>query len=234
MAAEEDVMGFYSYYDPMPTKNSFAHIFSNANFANNGTRDASSQDKDLLKQALIRLGFLADNITEYTDMSTSEISKFDEVFQDRDVDCFVCAFLSYMHPGNYIRTYDSVISLNEILRKVPSLKGKPKLIFVVTTPCSKDENAIEKCDADRFGFEEEHTIPRTADMLIVCASDNNSTRSSYFMQFLKQVLEEYGNTYDIMTILAAVSNCIKEETRGREQIPYIMSTLTKQLKFERN
>ncbi|CAI9725198.1 caspase-1-like isoform X2 [Octopus vulgaris] len=234
---EEDVFDCFDRYDKIPTKNSVAYIFSNVTFRDNETREASTQDNHLFKEALINLGFRAENIKEYVDMETSDIpGKFDEDFDYPEIDCFVCAILSYMLPENRIRTYDKAIPLNKILRCVEDssyLKDKPKLMFVVTTPRHCD-NAIEKCDADTIGFEEEHTTPRTADMLVVCSSSDNTTRSSYFMKFLHKVLEECGNKYDIMTILAAVSNCIKEEIESNEQMPCIMSTLTKQLKFERS
>lgn len=230
-------MNCFDTYDKIPTKNSYAYIFCNVNFNNIETRKASTHDKDLLKEALTKLGFPDNNIIEYTDMSAHEIQqKFADILNNGDIDCVVCAILTYNLTGNLLCTFDGPIWLDELLSchtddQVQSLKGKPKLIFVVTSPW-RDDNAIEKCDADFFGFEEEHTIPRTADMLVVCSSTEDSTRSSYFMQILKRILEECGNTYDIMTILVAVSNCIK--TESNDQIPYIMSTLRKQLKFAPN
>ncbi|CAI9742456.1 caspase-1-like isoform X1 [Octopus vulgaris] len=244
-------------------KRGVAYIFNNENFKDSKNlpiRHGSSKDTEDFKASLLNLGFREDDIKVHADESADEMRKtLDEFEQDNpdikgNIDCFICAILSHGKENDIIYGYDGEVELDELLSylrpdRCPSLTGIPKLIFIQACRGSKIDVGVERNDA-----EEEETgkkppkIPIMADMLVFHSSSNKypSMRDkeigSWFMQTLSKMLMEYGTEYEMMTLLTAVSKYVaslefqssdKPEYNVCKQMPQIMSTLVKKLKFER-
>ncbi|XP_014775611.1 caspase-7 [Octopus bimaculoides] len=255
----EDLMKCFNKYDMTHKKRGVAYIFNNENFQHSElkTRLGSSKDAEDFKKALIKLGFHKDDINLYTDATAEEmcgaLKQFGKKNSHPDLDCFICAILSHGDSDDLIYGYDDVVKLDKLLSYLrpgccPSLTGVPKLFFVQASRGSKIDFGIEKTDADLLrNRERAPKIPVMADMLVVYSSCNeypsfgNKEGGSWFMQALSKILMKYGNEYEIMKLLTAVSNYVaslgfqssdNSEYNGNKQMPQIMSTLIKELKFQ--
>ncbi|XP_036367182.1 caspase-1-like isoform X2 [Octopus sinensis] len=253
----EDLMKCFNKYDMTHKRRGVAYIFNNENFKRSelATRYGSSKDTEDFKKALIKLGFREDDIKVYMDATVEEMRDALKQFgknSHTDIDCFICAILSHGGPDDVICGYDDVVKLDELFSYLrpkccPSLTGVPKLFFVEASRGSKIDVGVEKTDADLIGYgKRTPKIPVMADMLVVYSSSNEYSSfinedGSWFMQALSKMLMEYGNEYEIMKLLTAVSNRVasldfrssaNSEYNGCKQMPHIMSTLIKELKFE--
>lgn len=256
--AEEDLMEYFDKYDMTHKKRGVAYIFNNEHFKNSEleTRHGSSKDTQDFKTALIKLGFLEDDVTVYTDATAQEmidaLKEFGAKHSYTDMDCFICAILSHGREDNIICGYDGTVQIDELLSylrpdRCPSLTGVPKLFFIQACRGTTPDLGVEKYDADLLRFQEKTPkIPVMADMLVVYSSCNkypsfrDKDKGSWFMQAVSKILMKYGNEYEIMTLLTAVSKYVASfdfqssdnpEYSGCKQVPYIMSTLIKELKF---
>ncbi|XP_014789170.1 caspase-7 [Octopus bimaculoides] len=260
LPTEEDLMKCFDKYDMTHKRRGVAYIFNNENFKDPKleTRHGSSKDTEDLKTALMSLGFREDEINVYTDPTVKEMLRALEDFNEDNpdikgnIDCFICAILSHGGDDEIIYGYDGKIQLDELLSclrpdRCPYLTGIPKLFFIQACRGSKIDVGVEKNDACGFGFEEKPPrIPIMADMLVFHSSYKeypsirNKDKGSWFMQTLSKVLKKYGAEYEILKLLTAVCNHVATleyqsskypEYNSCKQMPQIMSTLRKELKF---
>ncbi|CAI9742742.1 caspase-1-like isoform X2 [Octopus vulgaris] len=262
LPTEEDLMKCFDKYDMKHIKRGVVYIFNNENFKDSKklpTRHGSSKDTEDFKTALIHLGFHETDINVYTDATKKEMFGALEDFHNDNpdikgnIDCFICAILSHGGENDIIYGYEGEVELDEMLSylrpdRCPSLTGIPKLIFIQACRGSKIDVGVEKKDGFGFGFEEKPPkIPIMADMLVFHSSYKeypsirDKQKGSWFMQTLSKVLKKYGAEYEIMKLLAAVCNHVatleyqsldNPEYDSCKQMPQIMSTLRKELKFE--
>uniref|UniRef100_A0A0L8H799 Caspase family p20 domain-containing protein n=2 Tax=Octopus bimaculoides TaxID=37653 RepID=A0A0L8H799_OCTBM len=234
-------------------KRGVAYIFNNENFKDPKleTRYGSSKDTADFKTSLVNLGFREDDVKVYSDATAKDMLRALEDFNEDNpdikdnIDCFICAILSHGKENDIIYGFEGEIELDKLLYclrpdRCPSLTGVPKLIFIQACRGSKPDAGVEKDDACEFGFEEKPPkIPIMADMLVFHSSSNkhpsirDKNKGSWFMQTLSKMLKEFGTTYEIMTLLTAVSKYVAslEFQSSDKQMPQIMSTLRKKLKF---
>ncbi|XP_014775609.1 caspase-7 [Octopus bimaculoides] len=255
----EDLMNCFHKYDMTHKKRGVAYIFNNENFEdpNLKPRHGSSKDTEDFKNALMKLGFEEDDINLYTDATIQEMLDALDLFgkenSDIDIDCFICAILSHGGSDDIIHGFDGPVELEKVLSclrpdRCKLLTGIPKLFFIQACRGTTPDMGIEKNDADYIDHEERSPkIPIMADMLVVYSSCNkypsfrDEKDGSWFMQALSKILTEYGTQCEILKLLTAVSNRVaalgfrssaNPEYNGCKQMPHIMSTLIKELKFE--
>ncbi|XP_029654380.2 caspase-7-like [Octopus sinensis] len=235
-----------------------AYIFNHENFKNNHpeSREGSSKDTEAFIAALIKLGFSERDVTVFKDKTADEMlnafKNVNEVGTRNPVGCFVCAIMSHGRENDQLCAYDRDVGLYDLLScltpvKCPSLRKVPKLIFVQA--CRGGEIDEGACVTDGPETEVNETlsnIPIMPDLLVFHSSYNkyssfrNKTNGTCFMETLSEALSEYGTERELLTLLTAVSYYVASEEfktkRNPEleekQMPQIMSTLLKQLKFE--
>ncbi|XP_036355819.1 caspase-7 [Octopus sinensis] len=196
---------------------------------------------------------------ESADEMRKALNEFEQDNPDIEgnIDCFICAILSHGGEDDIIYGYEGKVELDELLSylrpdRCPSLTGIPKLIFIQTCRGSKIDVGVERNDAEKEeSGKKPPKIPIMADMLVFHSSSNkypsirDKDTGSWFMQTLSRMLMEYGAEYEIMKLLAAVCNhvasielqislILKGERVNSDfkQMPQIMTTLRKELKFE--
>ncbi|XP_014782017.1 caspase-7 [Octopus bimaculoides] len=249
-----DLSEYSANYDMDAKKERVAYIFNNKKFIKLGNRESSSKDTRDFKAALIELGFSEGDITVKQDNTADEMLNAFKGFKDKryiNIGCFICAIMSHGGENEMISGSDEQeVGLHELLsyltpEKCPSLSGVPKLIFVQACRGKKKDEGVHVPD----GLETEVNetlinIPIMPDLLVFHSSYNEHTsyrhskQGSKYMQALSKFLIEYGTKYEILTLLTAVSNYVAssefdtEDKKGMKQMPQIMSTLLKQLKFE--
>eukprot|EP00918_Siedleckia_nematoides_P029633 GHVU01063859.1.p1 GENE.GHVU01063859.1~~GHVU01063859.1.p1 ORF type:complete len:283 (+),score=41.73 GHVU01063859.1:123-971(+) len=165
----------------------------------------------------------------------------------RDSDCFVAAMMSHGDEGIIYGT-DSIIQIDTLVApfkgdRCHSLAGKPKLFFIQACRGTKLDHGVEVADSVDSDI---HRIPAEADFLMAYSvvpgyfSWRNSVKGSWFVQALNRVIEEYGNTKEILWMMTRVnyevsfefeSNASKEFMNHKKQVPCIVSMLTKELYF---
>lgn len=258
--SEEDLMGCFEKYDMTHEKRGIAYIFNIRKFRDpkHKTRHGSLIDTKQFKKALENLGFHEDDIFVCRDFTAKEmletLEKFDQNHPEFNIDCFVCAILSHGGKNDVIYGFEGKVELDELLSclrpdRCPSLTGIPKLIFIQACRGKQIDVGVERNDAEKTEAEIiTSKIPIMADMLVFYSSSKkypsikHKRKGSCFMQTLSKTLMNYGTEYDIMKLLTAVCNRVASfefvnpdnpECSDCKQMPQIMSTLLKRLKFER-
>ncbi|XP_036370981.1 caspase-7-like isoform X1 [Octopus sinensis] len=259
LPTEEDLMKCFEKYDMTHEKRGVAYIFNVKNFSDPRleTRHGSSKDTKHFKKALENLGFHEDDINVFTDFTAKEmlgtLEDLGQIDPKINIDCFICAILSHGKGNDIIRGYEGEVELDELLSclrpdRCPSLTGIPKLIFIEACRGSKIDDGVERKDAEEEESERKPPkIPIMADMLVFHSSSDkypsviHKRKGSWFMQTLSKVLVKYGTEYEIMKLLTAVCKRVGSlelrkldnlEYDSCKQMPQIMSTLLKRLKFE--
>ncbi|CAI9742739.1 caspase-3-like [Octopus vulgaris] len=250
---KEDLSKCFPKYDMDDKKRLVAYIFNHENFNKHSLyREGSSKDTKAFKAALIKLGFSERDVTVFEDNTADEVlNAFKNVGTRNPVGCFVCAIMSHGGENDQLRAYDRDVGLYALLScltpvKCPSLSGVPKLIFVQA--CRGEEIDKGVCVTDGPETEVNETlsnIPIMPDLLVFHSSYNkyssfrDETNGSCFMETLSKALSEFGTERELLTLLTAVSYYVaseefktKRNPEPEKQMPQIMSTLLKQLKFE--
>ncbi|XP_076465517.1 caspase-3-like [Babylonia areolata] len=239
-----------------------AVIFNNKRFhpsTGMGERSGTDVDADQLYMLLTEIGFdvLLKNDCSTRDMESilAKVAKNDH----SNADCFTCAILSHGEEG-YVYGTDGRIEIDKLVapfkgHKCQSLAGKPKIFFIQACRGTQLDSGVgvEVSDAKGTGPQEEdmdtvdvRRIPTEADFLMAYSvvpgyfAWRNSTRGSWFVQALVEVLRENWKRMDLLTMMTRVSrkvafdfesNASKEFMNRKKQIPCITSMLTRDLFF---
>jgi len=232
----------------------YALILNNKNFearTQMGTRTGTDVDAAKLYSMCKKLGFQTELKSNQT--CNNMLRKVREVanLDHTDMDCFLLVVLSHGDEGIVYGT-DGVMALDILTSpfkgmNCPSLVGKPKLFMVqACRGTNLDHGATLVADASPVDPEPPRRIPQEADVLMCFStvpgyySWRNSTKGSWFVQSLCQVMERIGESEEIMRILTRTnhmvayefqSNASSEHMNEKKQIPCIMSMLTKDLYF---
>ncbi|CAI9742738.1 caspase-3-like [Octopus vulgaris] len=253
--SKEDLSKCFPKYD-INNKRLVAYIFNNESFEEPRLKDlkGSPQDTEDFKAALIKLGFSERCIVDWPNLTTGEMSEvlknFNKDGRYENIGCFVCAIISHGHTNDTIFGKGRVpVGLHELLsyltpEKCPSLSGVPKLIFTATCRGIERDKGVDISDEPEAEVNETN-FPIMADLLVFHACYNGyksftQTEGSWLMQSLSKILSKYGTKKEILTLLTAVSNHVAsletkssdEEKAHLKQMPQIVSTLLKELKFE--
>ncbi|XP_029653345.1 caspase-1-like [Octopus sinensis] len=252
---KEDLSKCFAKYD-INNKRLVAYIFNHENFNKDSLyREGSSKDTKAFKAALIKLGFSKRDVTVFKDKKADEMlntfKNVNKVGTRNPVGCFVCAIMSHGRENDQLCAYDRDVGLYDLLScltpvKCPSLSGVPKLIFVQACRGGKIDEGFCVTDGPETEVNETlSNIPIMPDLLVFHSSYNkyssfrNKTNGTCFMETLSKALSEYGTERELLTLLTAVSYCVASEEFNTDrnpelekQMPQIMSTLLKQLKFE--
>ncbi|XP_013399774.1 caspase-3 [Lingula anatina] len=251
---EEIVENEYNFNHP---NRGYAIIINNRKFEHHTEmpeRNGTDLDAAALYQRLSALDFKVELVNN---LRREEMrSKLEEVAKRNhsDNDCVVVAILTHGEEG-VVYGVDGWIELEKLVApfkgdKCLTLVGKPKIFFVQACRGNKLDHGVEVCDAEVVKDEPDAAtvfrVPSEADFLMAYSvvpgyfSWRNSTNGSWFIQSLCKVLEKFGHTLDIMTMMTRVnrmvafdyeSNANKEYMSKKKQIPCITSMLTKDLYF---
>ncbi|XP_013391091.1 caspase-3 [Lingula anatina] len=244
---------------PMTYENrGLAIIFNNRNFATHtgmAERRGTDQDANGIENRLRALGFDVyrfDNVTcSRMSMTMADVGRRNHSQND----CVALVILSHGEEGKVYGT-DGIIEVDQLLAPLKgdrclTLAGKPKLIFIQACRGTKLDGGVEVADAEMWEDEPDgrthvHRIPAEADFLIAYSvvpgffSWRNSMNGSWFMQALIQVLGDYGQQLDILSLMTIVnrkvayefeSNAASKAMSKKKQVPCITSMLTKLVYF---
>ncbi|RUS90572.1 hypothetical protein EGW08_001660 [Elysia chlorotica] len=220
-----------------------------------GQRTGTDVDASKMNDLFTTLGFEKvrplDDVT-VADMREALVLAAKEDHTDRD--CFVCVILSHGEEG-YVYGTDDKIPIDELVmpfkgHKCPSLAGKPKLFFIQACRGQELDRGATVADGEGDEMEEEvivRRIPSEADFLMAYSvvpgffAWRNSSRGSWFIQAVYDVIMKHWNTLDLLTMMTRVnkkvaydfeSNASAEYMRRKKQIPCITSMLTKDVFFK--
>lgn len=235
-----------------------AIIFNNKRFAVStgmGERSGTDVDCQSLYMLFTEMGF---NTQIFSDVTTQQMeSAMVNVGKTNhsDADCFACAVLSHGEEG-FVYGVNGPIQIEKLVgpikgHRCPSLAGKPKIVFIQACRGTQLDEGVEVADA--LGVTESDAeeveirrIPTEADFLMAYSvvpgfyAWRNSTRGSWFIQALVEVLRENWKRMDLLSMMTRVnkkvaydfeSNASKEFMNRKKQIPCITSMLTRDLYF---
>ncbi|KAI2811413.1 Caspase-7 [Blomia tropicalis] len=214
------------------------------------TRHGTQLDADTLDKTFKDFGF---ECTTWNNLTLSETKKVLDDATKSNLNNFDGLILCLLSHGDKdeISCKDQWISIESIRNRFksdrcPSLAGKPKLFFIQacrgtlfdsgTLVHDSLSSSLIRNDSRTF------LIPTNADFLLFFStyegyySFRNPSSGSWFIQDLCQVLKEYRNQYDLMTMCTIVCQRIAFERQSKstdkfrnrkKQMPCIMSTLTR-------
>lgn len=246
-------------YNMNHTRRGIAIIFNNKQFDSRtgmGERSGTDVDCQNLYMIFTEMGF---TVNIFHNESTKDMeSIMVKVARENhsDADCFACAILSHGEEG-YVYGKDGPIQIDKLVaplkgHKCRTLAGKPKLFFIQACRGTQLDSGVEVADAqgvtesDAMEKVEIRRIPTEADFLMAYSvvpgfyAWRNSTRGSWFVQALVDVLRENWQRMDLLSMMTRVSkrvaydfesNASKEFMNRKKQIPCITSMLTRDVYF---
>ncbi|XP_052862859.1 caspase-1-like [Anopheles cruzii] len=214
-----------------------------------------SEDQKAIHDALERLRFKVTSLDNRTEAELfeklEEVAKMDHTYND----CLVVVVLT--HGGNgKLYAKDGAYTAERLWKTFvgkacPTLIVKPKLFFIQTCRgYPKDYNAsappkdpaADAVDSQDSSATRQYTIPTMSNLLVGYSTNDSkdSWRSphagSQYVRLLATNLDEYGHKMDLLNLLALVANQVDRDQptgdrKKPKQIPYTVSTLTKDLFF---
>nr|XP_002738921.1 PREDICTED: caspase-7-like [Saccoglossus kowalevskii] len=244
------------FYNMTHTRRGKVVIINNKNFEKKtgmNIRTGTDVDASNLVNSFQRLGFETDQHDDLSVRKMLAVMKLVSRDDFSDCDCVAFVILSHGDDGIVYGT-DGKLEIDEITKffqadKCPTLAGKPKLFFIQACRGDKfDDGAIllKNDEADEMDGGRQQLILVSADFLLVYStvpgfySWRNPINGSWFIQALCQVLNEYGDTLDILRLMTRVNQMVAYEFESsttknfmnqKKQIPCIVSMLTKDLYF---
>lgn len=234
----KDIKKYFDIYDMEQKKRRVGYIFKNGTF---------QKDIENIKKALRVLEFNEADIEVH---EFEEMKNVFEEFETNDIECFLCIILKRDETYNGCEDVDQVHELLSYLKpdRCESLIGVPKLIFVEASRGSEADVKVDiqsNVSANKQLFSkcqlEDDTLLYFSTFLGYPSFDN-SIDGSWFIATLSKILIDYGTIYEITILLTAVSKYVASlefnndtvaEFSKCKQMPCIMSTLTKSVKFKR-
>ncbi|KAL5018848.1 hypothetical protein ScPMuIL_004570 [Solemya velum] len=226
-----------------------------------GERTGTDADAFALYSRFTELGFDVEKHNNLSEHQMRYIMLTTSKEDHSNADCFACAILSHGEEGHVFGT-DAKVEIKSLLdnfkgNRCKTLVGKPKLFFIQACQGQQFDDGTDMNVADAKGTPGPtfmdvdnitvHSIPSEADFLIAYSvvpgfySWRNSSRGSWFVQALSQVLEECSENTDLLKMMTRVnkkvaidfhSNTSKEFMNRKKQIPCINSMLTRDLYFK--
>jgi len=215
-------------------------------------RGGSGVDSSLMVQTFNTLGFKVRHLQNLTSAQIKKTLEKLSLEDHSDRDMLAVVILSHGKEG-HLYSYDSPYQTQTVWDNFtgdncPSLLDKPKLFFIQACQGSKMDDGVvrvrrEGHDGDGFAS---YRTPTHADFLVAHSSVEgyyawrNTVQGSWFIQVLGQALTANHPTRDLETILTRVarvvsteyiSNSKYEQWNMKKQIPFVYSTLTKQVYF---
>ncbi|KAK0043784.1 caspase-3 [Biomphalaria pfeifferi] len=232
-----------------------AVIINNKNFhprTGMNTRTGTDVDAANMKDLLKTIGF--ENVVTLNDLTAFQMidhMRKVALLDHSENSCFVCVILTHGEEG-YVFGTDDKVQVEQMVapfkgHKCLSLAGKPKIFLIQACRGTELDPGVEVPDGMDIEMEEEvRRIPTEADFLMAYSvvpgyfAWRNSTRGSWFIQAVYDVIKANWKTMDLLTMMTRVnkkvaydfqSNANKEHMNNKKQIPCITSMLTKDVFF---
>lgn len=235
----------------------FCLVLNHETFENKGRtryltkRNGSDVDADSLLKVFAKLGFTVCIRKDCTIAQVREVLNTVASIDHSELDCFVCIVLTHGEHGHlYSKDDRYVIDLlfnNFLGNKCPTLVGKPKLFFIQACQGERLDNGV-LVSMDTVDDLEYFKIPTYADFMIAYStlpgfySFRNTEKGSWFIRALVDVLNQYHESFDLLTMMTIVchrvayyfsSNAADPQQSGKKQVPCITSMLTRRVYFSR-
>ena len=205
-------------------------------------------DEENISRTFAWLNF---DVDKETDLSANEIETYMNTLAKEDFDEYECIVMFLLAHGNdqeEIAGNDSkFLKIDNIVKKlqsIPSLRGKPKIVFVQACRGSIHdvavESAVQTADTKRASIQRSDK----ADTLVYwCtqpgyASYVSSIIGSFFIHKLCVVLREYAGKYHFNDVIAKVNDIISSYVRRDKQHDVLVqacqvhSSLTSHIYFQ--
>lgn len=211
-------------------------------------RTGSNVDREQLEMTFGKLGF---HVVVRTDLNTSAVRAILRqvaLVDHSNSDCFACIVLSHGEHG-HIYSYDGRYAIDTLFNPFlgdacPSLVGKPKLFFIQACQGSRLDSGVNVSAQDSNDTASYFKIPSYADFMIAYStipgfySFRNTEKGSWFIRSLVQVLQDYYQQTDLLSMMTIVchhvayqyqSNAAYPALSGKKQVPCITSMLTRRV-----
>ncbi|KAL0114472.1 hypothetical protein PUN28_011617 [Cardiocondyla obscurior] len=219
-------------------------------------REGSSLDASRLKTTFDNLGF---DVELYNDFTHNEImNKIEKVreFDHSNNDCLCVIILTHGVQNDLLCAKDVIYKSDGLWKpftadKCLTLAGKPKLFFIQA--CRGDESdsgiilsprTLIKTETDSVVS---YAIPTHADFLIAHSSIQgfftwrNPLEGTWYIQCLCDILDEYGTTKDLMTMLTMTARKVATDfssvntdnltLHNKKQVPSVTTMLIRNVYF---
>lgn len=224
----------------------------NASTRHLGRRLGSHVDAQQSIKIFDRLGFAVYHQRDLSRSQTmtvlSQISSMDH----SENDCFVCIVLTHGDHGELYAS-DGKFTIDLLFRhflgnQCPTLCGKPKLFFIQACQGGLLDDGVMVTQSSRDSTDtvSYFKIPTYADFMIAYStlpgfySFRNTDKGSWFIRSLCQVLEQYNEEFDLLSMMTMVSHRVAYEYTSlaatpelshKKQVPCITSMLTRRVFF---
>ncbi|KAH9414593.1 Caspase-7 [Dermatophagoides pteronyssinus] len=213
-------------------------------------RRGTEQDVKKLSQTFRQLNFNVEMFNDLTHHKTFEIFKRESMMDHTNYNCFVVCILTHGSNG-ILHTKDKKFDTNKMFEfftgtHCPTLVGKPKLFFIQACQGEMFDSGVLVHDSP-LSSPNYFMVPNYADFLIFYStfpghySWRNVEHGSWFIQTLCDVLDEFSQKFDLMTLLTIVCQKVAINYQSKvpnnysmdrkKQMPCIMSTLTRLIAF---
>ncbi|XP_058055139.1 caspase-7-like [Anopheles bellator] len=228
----------------------YAIIINNERFADMPARHGSEKDRDVIADALKSLRF---KVRVFDDPDKKKLFKVLKKYAEKDHtdnDCVVLVVMTHGEDGTLYAadgTYEVEQLWNPFAGSAcPTLVGKPKLVFLQmarnkpVVAAGQERRLSDAVDSREKSAIQQYSLPVMADQLVVFSTHDSLCSSlcplegSTFVHSLASTLKKYGQTVDLLTLLATVSAAVANYPSDPDQkksVPYTMSTLTKCVYF---
>lgn len=231
-------------------------ILDNENFSPIGTRTktlpkriGSHVDSKAVSSLFSTLGFQVHVRHDLTAQGIKTLLKQVALYDHSDFDCFVCVVLTHGEHGKLF-AYDNGYAIDTLFTnflgdQCLTLVGKPKLFFIQACQGNRlDSGVVVQCASDDIDAAHYFKIPTHADFMIAYStlpgffSFRNTEKGSWFIRALVEVISEYHQQYDLMSMMTIVchrvayrftSNAATIDQCGKKQVPCITSMLTRRV-----
>ncbi|XP_064485066.1 caspase-like [Ornithodoros turicata] len=218
------------YYPQIHNKN-VCYIFNNRN----PFQKMSNEEEDVehLRQSLISLNF---QCTLFNDKTAMEI--YDALIEVastvNNVDCFICWIITYgdkhcLYAGEPLEL-DRLVSpfTGDVC---PSLFGKPKLFFFQAITSDREPDTLDMSEILR----ETYRIPAVADFCFLFSSPPGYLECgvSQLVRIVSDVMDAAIPGEPGYMDLSTLWTLVAQRAEGNQQIPCLMSTLTRHVKFSK-
>ncbi|KAJ8021894.1 Cell death protein 3 [Holothuria leucospilota] len=237
-----------------------ALIINNKHFDSMKTRQGTDIDAKNLVHVFQQLHFNVDVKANVTALEMATIVKEFCKMNHSNFDCVALAILTHGVEGALYGVDEKKLLVEDLLKyfdadRAPTLIGKPKIIILQACRGERFDKGIESTDATGAGYAEEVPPPvedenadpdalaesmlklelEAPDAFARFVSWRNSERGSWFIQAFTEVILQYAQSEDLLSMLTKVNAKVAkafESSSGRnKQMPAPVTMLTKKLFF---
>ncbi|XP_018307943.1 caspase-1 [Mycetomoellerius zeteki] len=220
-------------------------------------REGSAKDAARLQKTFGNLGFDVELHDDFTFSKIQDVLTRVSQLDHTDNDCLCVITLTHGLKKDIISAHDVMYESNELWKpfvanKCLTLAGKPKLFFIQACRGDESDDGVQLVGTRSLrGTETDsgptYSIPTHADFLLAHSSIEgfytwrNPFEGTWYIQCLCDILDEYGTTMDLMSMLTLTARKVATEyssvnpeyrtLHDKRQVPSVTTMLIRSVYF---